>query len=50
MLTLPVQRLRTEHRQPTGDLILKASSRSSQFTMAQVQAQLPRALKAEGPI
>jgi hypothetical protein len=50
MHSLPEPRLRTEHWQVTADLIHKAASRCSQFTMAQVQAQLPRALKAEGLI
>jgi hypothetical protein len=50
MASLPVIRLRTDHWQNTRDLLLKAASRDGAFALAQVFAQLPRTLKAEGLI
>jgi hypothetical protein len=50
MLSLPELRQRTHHWQHTADLLLKAASRDGRFALAQVRAQLPRALEAEGLI
>jgi hypothetical protein len=48
--SLPVPRLLTEHWQSTHGLLIKAACRDGHFALAQVRAQLPRALKAEGLI
>jgi hypothetical protein len=48
--SLPEPRLRTDVWQYTRDLLSKAASRDGAFALAQVCAQLPRALKAEGLI
>jgi hypothetical protein len=50
VLSLPERRLRTDRWQYTRDLLLKAAGRDGAFALAQVCAQLPRALKAEGLI
>jgi hypothetical protein len=50
MDSLPEPRLRTDQWQSTRDLLMKAACRDGPFALAQVRAQLPRALKAEGLI
>jgi hypothetical protein len=50
MDSLPEPRLRTDHWQSTHDLLVKAACRDGRFALAQVRAQLPRALKADGLI
>jgi hypothetical protein len=50
MHSLPESRIRTDRWQYTRDLLLKAASRDGAFALAQVCAQLPRALKTEGLI
>jgi hypothetical protein len=48
--SLPAPRLRTQIWQDTRELLLKAASRDGSFALAQVFAQLPRALEGEGLI
>jgi hypothetical protein len=48
--SLPEPRLRTDHWQHMRDLLRKAATLEGAFALAQVYAQLPRALKSEGLI
>jgi hypothetical protein len=50
MLSLPEPHLRNHHWQDAAALMQKAASRGGLIALAQVRAQLPRALKAEGLI
>jgi hypothetical protein len=50
MLSLPEPHLRSGHWQNAAALMQKAATRESPFALAQMRAQLPRALKAEGLI